>query len=308
MVNNKENDLTVDQWKQGMDNLKKLDCQFAAFYGAEPMLEFNKLKYVVGYAESIGIHTTVITSGIRIPEFRKKVQKMVDMGAKSFSLSYDVLPYCASSKLKTEKAFQEMKWIRSLSGIRDVAAIATITSQNYHMIPVMIAKMSAEGIWTFFDFIHEDRGMPGTKCSGKCNIKIKPEDWEPLKQYLGLISHMKKGGYLVHTNDFFIDTVKELVKNNGDIYSWSCAEHKAFPSWVTIDCDGSVYPCDDFHTSRIYPKFHELENPITWREMFYEMEMDIRNNYCRCCWNTHIDAHAVKDGIVPITNYIHGDI
>ena len=43
MANGRSNDLSIDQWKKGFDNLKQLGCGFAAFYGAEPLADFNKL-------------------------------------------------------------------------------------------------------------------------------------------------------------------------------------------------------------------------------------------------------------------------
>ena len=308
MVTGATNPLTVEEWYKGFDNLKKVGCKFGCFYGAEPMLEFNKLKHVVAYAESIGIHTTVITSGIRIPEFRKKVKAMVDMGAKSFSMSFDMLPYCPSSKLKKEDSFHHMKWIRSLPGIRDVAAIATVTSMNYHLLPLMVMKMSAEKIWTFFDLIHVDRGMPGTKCrGGHSTLSLKQKDYQPFIEVLHMLSNMKRQGYLVHTNETFIETIKDNIAGTGSIYDWSCAYDREFPSWLTIDFDGSIYPCDDFHVGECPPKFHEL--PVTvWDELGEVFRKQIAHYRCKCCWNTHIDAHAVKKGTIPITNYIHGDL
>ena len=308
MVTNKENTLSIEQWYHGLDNLKKAGCSFAAFYGAEPMLEYNKLKHVVAYAEYIGIHTTVITSGSRIPEFRKKVRTMVEMGAKSFSMSYTMNAFCSSTKLKREEAFQHLKYIGSLRGIRDVAAITTVTSDNYHLLPAMITKMSAANIWTFFDFLHMDRGMPGTKCRGnKSTLLIQKKDIYPLLEVMETISTMKRDGYLVHTNEPFIEKLKENLLSGQSIYNWYCTESDMFPSWVTIDCDGSILPCDDFNVMENPPKFHE-HAVERWDDLFDVFKRQINYEGCHCCWNTHIDAHAVKAGIIPITNYIHGDI
>lgn len=309
MVNNKENTLSIEEWKKGILNLKEhLNCSFLAFYGAEPFEEFTKLKQVVGYAESIGIDTTVITSGIGIYDFRKKLKELNEFGARSLSMSYDITPYDESSRRKSKKTLEHLQYFKQLDNVRDVAAIVTLTSHNYIFLPLTVEILSEKGIWTFFDIIHADRGFSGTKCKGKPdNNFFEERHILSLSNVLQTLSTMKKNGFLIHNNDTFFEVLKDNYLKFEDFYNWRCADYREFPSWVTIDCDGTILPCDDFHKRTPIIKIHEV-NKNNWEELFLILKSQILNSECRCCWNTHIGAHAIKAGKESITDYIHGKI
>jgi len=305
MVTGQSNSLTIEEWKAGFDNLKELGCSFSAFYGAEPFLEFNKLKVVLPYAESIGIHTTVITSGTRIPDFHNKLKELHKAGGKSLSMSYDILAYDMSSAKKRDAALKSLKYWKTFTDIRDAAAITTLTARNFHLLPAMVQQMSDLGIWTFYDLIHEDRGQPGSKCKGKAgNLMFKPDQLDKLFEVLELVTDMSKNGFLVHNSDNFVKMLQYMYGNTSGIYNWCCARHNEFPSWLTIDCDGTVLPCDDFHITREFKFHHNLDT--WWPKCIPVFREEIQKKECHCAWNTHIDAHFIKAGHGKLSDYIHG--
>lgn len=306
MATGEENSRSLKDWKKGIDQLKQLDCKFLAVYGAEPLKDFTNFPQVVGYAEEIGIDTTVITSGV-VSHFKEKLKALHYQGAKSLSMSYDINPLETSTSVKTKRCIDGLEYFKSLGNIRDVAAITTVTKDNYQGLLWMIEEMSKKGIWTFFDLIHPNLRHPGSKCKGENTslLFISDQEKEDLVSVLERVLVMKKEGFLCHTTSNFVNTLKTLLNTpEKDLYSWNCYRCKEFPSWVTINPDGKVHPCDDFQTD------------ITGREMTSLVEYwdttvaswrNILNTHkCTCCWNTHIDSHAVKTGLVPITDYIHG--
>jgi len=307
MVTGEENSRSLEDWKKGINNLKLLGCEFAAFYGAEPLLEMDLLPEVVGYAEQIGISTTVITSGA-VSDFREKLKLLHARGAKSISMSYDLVALNRSSSVKSSNTIDHLLYFKGLGDVRDVAAITTLTRTNFRSLPESVERNSELGIWTFFDFIHPDRGLPGTKCRGNGDELIfQNEDFEELYAVLSTVQDMKKTGRLVHVSDGFLQLMKSdnfsVLKN----YNWNCSKSIAFPSWVTIDCDGSVHYCDDFQEQRKKPKFDMTTLSRNWGS-FCEYGEDLISRRCRgCCWSTHVDAHYVKLGINPINSYVHGD-
>lgn len=306
MVTGKENNRSVGSWINGMRNLSDLGCTFAAFYGAEPLLEFDKLIEVVPFAEKIGINTTIITSGI-VNDFHGKLKQLHDAGAKSISMSYDMLPLDSSSELKMEDTIEDLLYFQSLGDVRDVAAIATLTRTNFHLLPETIEKNTKLGIWTFFDFIHPDRGLPGSKCKGNGDgLLFLPEDFPELLRILYKVQVMKEEGSLVHVSKEFLSLMAQndfsLLKN----FNWNCAKHDVFPSWITIDCDGSVHYCDDFQEQRQKPKFDMTTIHENWN-FFRDYGKKLVKERCRgCAWSTHIDAHYIKMGVNSIDSYIHG--
>jgi hypothetical protein len=305
MVDGRKNLRSLEDWKKGIDSLKLLDCGFIAFYGAEPLCEFDKLPEIVGYAESIGIHTTIITSG-KIPNFYQKLDLLYAKGAKSLSMSYDMVPLGKSSQSKLELAIDGLTYFSNKGAVRDVATIATMTRTNFNLYPQMILEMSRRGIWSFFDLIHWDRGQEGGKCKNYIGIQellFKQTDFDDLVVVLDQIKQLKHQGYLVHTSPFFIEKLicqPDLITD----YNWNCAMEDNFPAWVTVDVDMSVYPCDDFQPKqgRIFDLVNLMDE---WDEFGVYWKPIVQTTCPGCLWNTHIDAHAIKAGIIPFTDYIH---
>jgi MoaA/NifB/PqqE/SkfB family radical SAM enzyme len=301
MVNNQDNNISIKGWSQGLDNLKKLDCSFIAFYGAEPLEEFEKLPAVMKYAEKIGIHTTVITSGVT-KDLDYKLWTLHQHGLRSITTSYDMVPLEHSSGLKSAKALEVIRRFKSFGDVRDVAVVATLTKQNFKYLPETIEQMSSKGIWTFFDLIHADRGQPGSKVRNtNADLLFSTDDFKALADVLLEVISMKKRGYLCHASEIFL---KRIISQQNDVYKWNCARESSFPAWVTVDCDGTVYPCDDFHSDSVLnTKIWNLEND--WDDFCKSWKSVVLSECPGCCWNTHIDACAIKRGELPLTDYIH---
>jgi len=306
MPDGRANTLSIENWKRGMDNLKKLGCSFSCFYGAEPLLEFEKLVEVLPYAESIGIDTSVITNGT-IVGTKEKLKALYNAGGRSLSMSYDPIPIDKSSQIKSDKAIELLTWFKNLgNNVRDVAAIATLTKENYMELPKMVEKMSSLGIWTFYDIYHFDRHQPGSKTSAYVPRFAfdNTMDRKSLLDILCGVNDMKKRGFLVHTNHHYLDI---LEKRNGDIlknYNWNCADYSVFPSWVTVDCDGVVYPCDDFQPKEAN-EFNIVNLYEDWPDFVKKMKFITKALCPGCAWNTKIGAHAIKVGLEDINDYVH---
>ena len=311
MVNDKENTMTRDEWYRGLDNLKELGCEFAAFYGAEPLYDFGFLPEVVGYAEKIGIYTTVITGGLASGKVTcNKLRLLKEGGATSLSVSYDLKTEEDSSIIKSNRALPMLKTFRGDCGVqlRDIAAITTLTRKNLPFLFKSIKDMTAEGIWTLFDFIHWDREQLGSKCKGSAKgLRFVKDDVEQVIDTLKAIMNLKALGYKVHTSQYFVDLIEknpELLLN----YNWNCAASKyndVFPSWVTVDCDGKVRPCDDFDPPNVSSCRIDDLTEAKLKELSLLWKKEILLGCPGCLWNTHIDAHAIKLGEVPFSDYVH---
>jgi MoaA/NifB/PqqE/SkfB family radical SAM enzyme len=302
MKNEKQNTRTSKEWRTGLLKLYELGCEFIAFYGAEPLTEFEKLKDAIYYCESaLGIPTTIITSGA-VPNFWEKMLELHKHGARSLSMSYDPNPIDPSSMHKSNKAIFLLKNFKKLYNVRDVAAIATLTAKNFMYFPEMVEKMSKDGIWSFFDLIHEDRGQPGSKC-GKVaeDLKLKPEHHAELLKMFEKFLKLKDEGALCHSSQHFVDTITSNMLFNNDIYTWTC--NKQDPSWVTIDCDGSVLLCDDL--AGVYTGIDMTNLYRDWDIFKTHHHYGVKDHDCKCCWNTHIDAHAIMAGEVKLEDYVH---
>ncbi len=310
MADGRRNTVLLEQWKEGVDNLKKLDCKLIAIYGAEPLHDFDKLPEVIQYAESLGIYTTVITSGVT-DNVDKKLVDLYAHGLRSITTSYDYVGLDRYSKIKTNNALNIIKSFRSLGPTRDAAVVVTLTRQNFKYLPDIIREMSKEGIWTFFDLIHPDEGQPGSKVKNtNLDLLFKPEDWISLVKVLNNVLALKEARFLCHTSKEYIETLKivasyiSTAKVKASPYIWNCGMYDCFPSWLTVDCDGTVYPCDSFQPKNVSNiKIWEIAE--LWYEFCRTWKPVVKERCPGCLWNTHMDAHLIKRGLLPITGYIH---
>jgi MoaA/NifB/PqqE/SkfB family radical SAM enzyme len=312
MADGRRNTVSLQDWQRGLVQLQNLGCSFLAFYGAEPLADFDKLPEVIFAAEYVGMHTTVITSGF-VSDLYEKLETLYEHGLRSITTSYDDISQDVSSQKKTSKALEVIKTFRSFGPVRDSAVVVTLTRENFRRLPDIILEMTAKKIWTFFDIIHPDRGQPGSKVKDTdYDLLFRTEDYVPLVETLKRVAFLKANGYLCHTSNQFIETMKivgaYMLRGNyppDHAYIWHCSDYAHFPSWVTVDCDGTVYPCDDFQPKdQTMIKVWEIYQ--SWAK-FCSLWKDVVDKQCPgCLWNTHIDCHLVKTGVIPLTNYVHG--
>ena len=309
MADGRRNTVLLEQWKEGFLQLKKLGCSFGGFYGAEPLHDFDKLPEIIQFAEGLGIKTTVITSGV-VSDLNQKLKTLYEHGLRSITTSYDAVSIDKSSLMKSKVAMDVIDQFRSFGPVRDSAVVVTLTRMNYSSLPLIIETMSKKNIWTFFDLIHPDRGQTGSKTKD-CDPEFlfKSEDIEPLCSVLDEVKTMKEKGLLCHASKVFLETVKiagayMMSFPKESMYLWNCSVYDCFPSWVTIDCDGSVLPCDDFSATDVsIIKIWEIAD--LWKKFGEIWKPVIRERCPGCLWNTHLDSHLIKQGLLPLTDYIH---
>jgi MoaA/NifB/PqqE/SkfB family radical SAM enzyme len=303
MKTGKYNSQSSSYWRVGLENLKQLNVPFIAIYGAEPLYDFEKLPKFISDATDLQIESTVITSGL-VSDWQYKLDKLYDVGLRSLTTSYDITTQDASGCAKTAVALKRLDFFRRGGrSIHNVAVVVTLTRQNFMQLPETIRKMSDCEIWTFFDIIHPDRGQVGSKTRGKDEaLLFQHDDIPQLISVLKEVQTLKHAGYEVHCSEAFLEfmiTHSEVIEN----FTWNCADYDCFPSWVTVDCDGMVYPCDDFQPPELGVPVDKLASRYAHLKKLWQASV---KRYCPgCCWNTHVDAHFIKSSVAPITGYIH---
>ena len=305
MASGEKHQGTIEQWQKGFENLSALGCGFAAFYGAEPLIDFDGLPEAMRTCADLDIDTTVITSGFA-QRFKEKVSILHEHGLHSLSMSYDVVSGDASVTAKHKKCLPGLEFFKSLGPYRDTAAIATVTAENVLEVTRNIEFLTQNDIWFFFDIIHFDRGQTGSKCKGKQGLKQLSFNTEEkrsnLIQMLEEVLVLKKKGYLCHSSEIYLSWIKRNIE---DIYSWNCADQDSFPAWVTVNYDGVVYPCDDFQPRYAIEPIYVWDLEKRWKEFCEYWKPIVQAGCPGCCWNTHIDAHAIKEGKLPFSDYVH---
>jgi MoaA/NifB/PqqE/SkfB family radical SAM enzyme len=301
MATGQGNSPSLEYWKSGLDALKSLGCPFIAIYGAEPLADFEKLPEFVEHATQLGIQMTLITTTL-VDNWRRKLATLHQHGLRSLTASYDICSQDSYIMAKSNRALKALDYFRTFPDVDNVAIVITLTRQNYQFLYDTAKTMTALGIWTFFDIYHPDRGQLHSKAKGASQDLLFTPDDIPL-----LIHELQRlrndwDHLMVHASDSFL---RYLCENPTSIldFSWHCTDHACFPSWITVNCDGIVYPCDDFQHPAIGVPFPEIASawpllPSIWKKM--------TKAHCPgCLWNTHLDAHFIKEGAEDIKNYVH---
>jgi len=303
-------------WKRGLDNLKELSGEnfFTAVYGAEPLVDFEYLPEYFEYTNKLGFYHTLITN-CTVKDAKKKLIELVNAGLNSLTVSFDGNMEelkDKSSAIKSSKGLDTLFWFQKefKKKYRDLAVVFTLTRTNLFNILEWIPYFSERGIYVFFDLIHSDIGNPGTKCKNYKGIEdlvFQPEHIQLLREFGISLKKLKDtGNYNIHQSYSFID----ILINHPYTYiykTWNCAWEEVFPSWLTIDYDGTTRVCDDFYIKGNKDwKFWDLSNK-NWEE-FVEYWTEVTRDKCKgCLWNTHWDAHRIKEGRETFKGYINAN-
>lgn len=306
----------VQQMIKGVDRLADLGCGFFAIYGSSPLYDFDGLPEFVKHAESKGILTTVIVDAIDKKSF-EKLNILHDHGLRSLTVSWDgnaigesgekgLLPIHVDkqTQLKSLRGLHlANRWEKCHPGLRDIEVVSTITRKNSRHIIEELPGIIAQGYWFSFDFIHPDRGQPGTKSKGHDDTLVfRPgKDEDQVVEFARAIISIKNKYKLVHQSLGYLNE----VANNPEMitkFSWKCTG-ATFPSWVTIDADGTVLPCDDFWTNRDFKVWDFTEDKLAEFSVLYTKE--IEDKCPGCAWSTHYDAVQIMENKSGFDEYVH---
>lgn len=269
-------ELSASQWAEVPTKLHQLGISFAPIYGAEPLMVFESLIRLVEECYKLDIPTSIITNGILLDERRAQILRQ--SGLRSITLSVDMLPMGTSETIKSNAALDKLDMCLRI--FDDVEIIHTITYRDWELLPSSIAKMSKLGVWVHFDFLHGDRGQQGTKCRGSAMMPS-------IDRIVGVgaeLIKMKRLGYLIHPS---LDVLEYIVGNPDEIFnqSWKCRG----ASFVTLNCSGDIYFCDDNQPDELSGRFPILEYGTKWKwDEFVGVAREQVKNCPGCCWLTHL--------------------
>ena len=304
---------------QGVDRLKALGCGFFAIYGASPLYsgEFNNLPAFIQHAENSGILTTVIVDGID-KATKEKLTLLHKHGLRSLTCSWDGMPIAPAragilpvhvdkqTRHKSQIGVDLVGWFASeFEGhVRDVELVATVTKKNWDHILIRLPELLKRGIWFSFDFIHPDRDQPGSKAKGDGWGLVFEDNFTGQRNVrdfaAGLLALKSMYGHVHQSSEY----LRALLDDPGIVtcMKWKCTG-ETFPSWVTIDADGTVLPCDDFWTERNFKVWDFDEQALEDFSALYELE--IMTACPGCAWSTHWDAVRIAESGEGFDQYVH---
>jgi hypothetical protein len=116
---------------------------------------------------------------------------------------------------------------------------------------------------------------------------------------------LNKKQILFSTNRFInngseIISIEHIGREGLKVFNFSCHPYNSYivNGFVT-------HNCDDFYVTDV-PIIKIWEIADLW-DKFCEIWKPVVKERCPgCLWNTHLDSHLIKRGLLPLTDYIHG--
>ncbi len=308
MVQNERKDLEImtdemkDMWHKGMENLANIGCKFTAIYGAEPLMRYDGLDYLISTQRLFGMEQTLITA-LNAPE---KIQHLVDWGLNSLTVSYDMTVDDRSRKLKTQNG---LALLEKFPQIDDRACVSTLMKENQDIFLEGAREVLDKGYWFLFDIVHP--GYKGTdpttgynlsKCVGDVE-DLSPDPLMVVKICNYLIA-WKHNGEKVHASIDLLENIRDrYTLTKGDVRkSYHCGLKNSL-GWVTIGPQLQLYACDDWQMEYHLP-LDEMISEQHWLDFFDWRSEESLKTCPGCMWNTHFNTHEIIES-GNSRSYIH---
>lgn len=281
---------SLGQWMVGIEQMAAWGSKFVAIYGAEPLMRITHLPEVVDHIKRVGMETTLITA---FPRSDMMKHLMGNCSLDSVTCSYDGIRE-DSDGYRNIKSANAKQYFRENLGIRDRSVVVTVTDKNVDWVPDMAQHCDSEGIWFLFDILHGSSGKL-SKCSDAGPYKA-PEAAKVVGMCVRLLE-LKRQGLKIHASESWLEYLRD--KYNEDVRrTWHCQGEPV--SWITVDADGSILPCDDWQKKYPGGKIWDNVNTLDLEQWLAGSVRDCPG----CAWNTHFDAVRIRNG-GAVSQYIH---
>ena len=264
-------------WALVPAKLQELGISFAPIYGAEPLMVMPSLLNFIKNAKG-RFPVSVITNGTLLTT--KNIEELKEAGLESITVPRDITYIDKSTALKSISSDSALQFLKK--NFKDVEVICTVTKDNWKLLPELIKQMTALGIWVHFDFYHWNKGQPGSKCAGMAELPSIDEIEEGAIE----LHKLKDSGYLIHSSTEALIYLR-TCPNQAYYEYWKCEGG----SFVTLNCDGNIYPCDDYQPESMKDKFPILKFNETWDwDTFVKVCQKEVLKCPGCFWLTHIQS------------------
>ena len=283
----KRAELSVAEWRHGLDQLHALGVPFLAIYGGEPTVRFDDLCEFVTAARVRAFQLTVITACVGMTE--AKWDSLINAGCDSITVSLDAPPTVQPPDQGTDRAerelavFQHLSYLREHEKVRDLEIVMTVSRENLQSVLPMLDWAAEMGVWVNFDVQHHDRGFAGTKCKGN-EPPFLATDIPDIETVFRQVLERKKRGAKIHNS---VEVLHEWIRGEYPVtLGWKCTD----PFWLSVDCNGALMACDDSIPAELKDRFDVRSIYTNWLEFALAWYAWRAQSKCHCFWGTHFQA------------------
>lgn len=285
------NDLTTEEARKLISELKRLGTIHLSFSGGEPFIR-SDIFDLLSYANEMGLTTAANTNGTKLasPEYAKKA---CETGLGTVFISLDGAgpethnymrgrPYAFDSALKAIDNIIEQR----NGPAPQVFINTTVTQSNMDDLEKIMALGREHGIDGMTMSMLQDVG----KYSPDAEVNVETDDLQGFSKRLRDMVK-KSNGLIPHSNEY-IDNFSNCIQNPGELYKYRCVAGYAT---ALIHPDGEVYPCP-VAFARMGSLRERSFSDIWFSGEAERIRQNIKNNKHPICW---------FDCIAPINVFLH---
>ena len=247
----------LDEFESNVKQLSELGVKFIDLTGGEPLLH-KQIDLMAGYANKLGMQTSITTNALLYPKFAEKLAGKVNL----LHFSLDSPNEEEHNRIRKvdcyNQVFKSIKIAKSLGEFPDI--LFTVTNETYLKLPKMHEIASKHGLVLIVNPVFSYFGNPGLS-----------------DEAIDFIEEYTEGKLNIYLNKGFL----KLRKDGGNnIENPSC---KAVSRVVVISpYNEIIVPCYHFgnKTIKIDRPISEIRNS---EEIKYYKAMEGKFNFCKGC-------------------------
>ncbi len=271
-------ELTLEEWKKGIRNLKKLGVKTIQILGGEPTTRKDLEKIIIFLNKEGFFYSIESNSTFNEKRFKSLIKAglrgyCADVNTFNFQMKRDW--YTIKSSLGFNMLFKMKK-----AGVQYLEASIIVNRKNIKEIPFIVKKLSQYNVWVNIIPVHYGKSYKWELRARDIpeEFKIQEEDRTIVEKTMKELIKMKKKGYKILNS---INYFKDLARINCNPTGWHCT---GFPR-LRIDSDGSLWICNDVR-GNVAKKYNILSlTPKKFKNFKEDWKNDKQRLNCPgCCW------------------------
>ncbi|MBM4386737.1 MAG: radical SAM protein [Deltaproteobacteria bacterium] len=268
--------LEPGQWLRIIDYFRRHRHMHFIFTGGEPLL-YKGLPEIVASTQRHSI-TCLMTNGKALSAEALKELNGLDF----LILSLDGE---GEKKDSGKNFYDRLDILREHSGKTglSVSVMATVTKNNVNGIPGLVKLLKKYGFPFLISLYHSGATENFDFRTEHDELDFRtPEELEKLSELAERLIEMRREGYLIGENDWFLRSLAPFKKGE------AVTECLAGRNWFEVDCDGSIKACHDAPPGGL----NALDEP-DYKAMKTELRRTLPAG-CRCVYDFYYNAQHLR--------------
>ena len=277
--NQPKKDLTLQEWKQALEIINKLNIKDLVILGGEPTM-FSELPELIKYGKySLGMNISMTTNARNNQEI---IGKCIESGLNKLGVSVDTLNFKKSvSPMKCKCGLEMIDFVKQNYPDMNVVDYIVLNKQNIDDVISLVKYLSAKKVSSYFLPFHWGNEGSFEHRKNKDTFAFTSKEYiEKYENVIRKLIELKQAGYLIDNSiEFLLSSAKHIKK-----LDWKCTGLYE----LRVDSDGQmVCCCDKFGSVNKQFSIFNLEENF---DEFRKQQLEDIKECSGCLWPSAFEA------------------